>query len=159
MSDHDWLVVTAATCPEPELEETDALPALALPDAAVAVVEPGEVLAGVVAVLAAVVARAGSFPVASCTKIPPEVTRNVVAATAATRRRICETRRLRCSATRLVPASRDAGRRAEGYGNALIEASGGVIVYLLVVIRRNAARTEELLRLIAMPCDADKEVV
>jgi hypothetical protein len=148
--------------PEPELEASDPAPELLLPDDAVTVADPEAVLAAVVvAVLAVEVASAGSFPVANCTKIPPEVARNIVVAMAATRRRICETRRLRAcswSDTRPAAAGLDAGRRAERNGNALVEASGGVIVYLLVIVRRTAT-TQESRRLIAMPCDADKEVV
>jgi hypothetical protein len=109
MPDHDWLVVTAVALPE--LEEPDVVPELVVPDDAVFVAEPAEVLAApvvaavvvTVAVLAAAAASAGSLPLASCTKIAPEVARNVVAAIATTRRRICETRRLRArrrSATR-----------------------------------------------------------
>ena len=76
---------------ELELDEPDVLPELELdePD-----VVPDDVLAVVAAaVLAAAATRAGSLPDASCTKIPPVVARNVAAAIAATRRRICETRR------------------------------------------------------------------
>jgi len=105
--DHDWVVVTAVALPEleVELDEPDVVPELVAPDDAVFVAEPELLAAGVVtaAGLAAAPARAGSLPVASCTKIPPEVARNVVAAIAATRHRICETRRLRAlsrSATR-----------------------------------------------------------
>jgi hypothetical protein len=103
---------------ELELEEPDVVPELVLPDDAAVAVEPEDVLAAVVvtaAALAAALARAGSLPVASCTKIPPEVARNVVVAIAATRRRICETRCLRArrrSATRPVAAGRGAGRAA-----------------------------------------------
>jgi hypothetical protein len=146
---HDWLVVTAVALPEPEpeleLDEPDVVPELVLPDDAVFVVEPDGVLAAVVtvAVLAAVLARTGSLPVASCTKIPPEVARNVVAAIAATRRRICATRCLRAcsrSATRPVAAgrvsARAAWRRGAGDGSACVEAPTGVIVYLLLRFRR-----------------------
>jgi hypothetical protein len=121
--------------PEPELEDPAPAPELLLPDDAVTIADPEAVLAAVVvAVLAVDVASAGSFPVTSCTKIPPEVARNIAVAMAATRRRICETRRLRArswSDTTRAAAGRDAGRRTERNGNALVEASGGVIVYLV----------------------------
>jgi hypothetical protein len=152
--------------PELELDEPDVIPELVPPDDAV-VVEPEEVLAAVVAaaVLAAAAARAGSLPVASCTKIPPEVAKNVVAAIAATRRRICETRRFRArrrSATRPEAAGRVSGRaggrRAAGNGSAWVEASGGVIVYLVVMFERNVMTTASL-RLIATLCDAHKRSI
>jgi hypothetical protein len=102
-------VVTAVAVPEPELDEPDVAPdddavapMLALDVGAVAFA--ADVAA---AVFAAALARAGSLPVASWTKIPPEVARNVAAATAATRRRIIATLRLRTrsrSATKPVAA-------------------------------------------------------
>jgi len=85
--------------------------------------------------LAAALARAGSLPVTSCSRIPPELASNSDAAIATTRVRICLIRRLRVrsrSATdRLVlglAATGGAALRAPGTGRAMAESLGGVIV-------------------------------
>jgi hypothetical protein len=150
--------------PEPELVEPDTVPELLLPDDAVTVAEPDDVLAAgvaAVAVLAAEVASAGSLPVASCTKIPPVTARKIAVDRATTRRRICEIRSSRArsrSDTTRVAVGPATGRRAERSGTALVEASGGAIVYLF---GRDQEKCEDKgsLRLVAMPCEADKEVV
>jgi hypothetical protein len=107
---HEELVVTAVAVPEfeepadaPEVEEFDVEP------------EPDDVLVveAVFAAAAAAFARAGSFPVTSWTKIPPELARNNAVANATTRPRIALIRCLRArsrSATRPV-APDPAGER------------------------------------------------
>ena len=84
---------------------------------------------------AAAFARAGSLPVTSCTKIPPELARNNAVANATTRLRIALIRCLRArsrSATRpFAPdpaAERSITRPATGAGRASLEGSTGVIV-------------------------------
>ncbi len=85
--------------------------------------------------LAAALAKAGSLPVTSCSRIPPELARNNDAAIATTRVRICLIRRLRArsrSATdRLVadrPVTRGGGLPATGTGRASAESLGGVMI-------------------------------
>ncbi len=84
---------------------------------------------------AAAFARAGSLPVTSCTKIPPELARNNAVANATTRLRIALIRCLRArsrSATRpLAPdpaAQRGIARRATGAGRASLKGSTAAIV-------------------------------
>jgi hypothetical protein len=105
---HEELVVTAVAVPEfeepadaPEVEEFDVEP------------EPDDVLVVEAVFAAAAFARAGSFPVTSWTKIPPELARNNAVANATTRPRIALIRCLRArsrSATRPV-APDPAGER------------------------------------------------
>jgi hypothetical protein len=135
---HDALVVTAvgvAEVDEPEeLEEApeeELAVAVELTVTAVLALRADltfrerDAVATVVVFAAAFVVSAGSWPVASCTKIPPVVARNVAAASATTRVRITLTRCLRArrrSATRpLAPdraAVRCTDRRAAGEGRA-----------------------------------------
>jgi hypothetical protein len=103
--------------------------------------EPDEMLVEEVALAfrAPAATRAGSWPVASWTRITVVVARKIAAAIAATRRRISETLRLRArrrsSAGRrgsVVTPARGACRRGAGNGSAWEEASIGVIVFLSV---------------------------
>jgi hypothetical protein len=102
--------------PEPELEEPDDLPEPELeePDEPDDLLEPDEVLLLVeVDFAAADFASAGSLPVASCTRIPPELARNNATAKATTRPRIILIRRLRSrsrSATSRFAPDPPAGR-------------------------------------------------
>ena len=118
--------MTAVVVPEPE--DPDDVPDVDEPD----VDEPGPELddwpaveATFAAFAAAAFARAGSLPVTSCTKIPPELARNNAVANATTRLRIALIRCLRArsrSATRpFAPdpaAERGIARRATGTGRA-----------------------------------------
>jgi hypothetical protein len=90
--------------------------------------------------LAAAFARAGSLPVTSWSRIPPELARNKDVAIATTRVRICLIRRLRArsrSATdRLVadlPVTRGGGLRAAGTGRASAESFGGVMISSVLI--------------------------
>jgi hypothetical protein len=85
--------------------------------------------------LAAALARAGSLPVTSCRRIPPELARNSDVAIATTRVRICLIRRLRArsrSATDRLEAgltvTRAGGVRATGTGRASAESLRGVMI-------------------------------
>jgi hypothetical protein len=104
---HDELVVTAVVVPE--LEEPDDVLEVEEPDAEALEGEPEpDDLPAVVATFAvAALARAGSLPVTSCTKIPPELARNIAVATATTRVRITLIRRPRArsrsATTRFAP--------------------------------------------------------
>jgi hypothetical protein len=127
---HEELVVTAVAVPEleepddaPDVEELDVEP------------EPDDLLVAEAVFAAAAFARAGSLPVTSCTKIPPEVARNIAVANATTRQRIALIRRLRArsrSATRpSAPdpaAERGIALPVVGAGRASREKSTGVIV-------------------------------
>jgi hypothetical protein len=156
---HEEPVVTAVVVPE--LEEPDELPEAEESDAEALEVEPelDDLLAvdATFAVLAAAAfARAGSLPVTSCTKIPPELARNIAVATATTRVRITLIRRLRArsrSATtrfaRDPPAERGADGRATGTGRARLGKSRGVII-TSIPIGRNAMHTDSPL-LLATP--------
>jgi hypothetical protein len=114
---HEDLVVTAVVVTE--LEEPDELPEAEEPDAEALDGEPEP--DDLPAVEAAAFARAGSLPVTSCTKIPPELARNIAVATATTRVRITLIRRLRArsrsATTRFAPdpaVERGPGRSAAG---------------------------------------------
>jgi hypothetical protein len=129
---HEELVVTAVAVPEleepddaPDVEELDVEP------------EPDDLLVAeaVFAAAAAAFARAGSLPVTSCTKIPPEVARNIAVANATTRQRIalirCLRARSRSATTPSAPdpaAERGIARPVTGAGRASLEESAGVIV-------------------------------
>jgi hypothetical protein len=118
----------------PELEEPDDVPEVEEP----AVEELGDLPAvdATFAVLAAAAfASAGSLPVTSCTKILPELARNIAVAIATTRVRIALIRRLRArsrSATRpFAPDSaveRGVGRSAAGSDTASGGGAGELIV-------------------------------
>jgi hypothetical protein len=118
----------------PELEEPDDAPDVEELDVEP---EPDDLLVAeaVFAAAAAAFARAGSLPVTSCTKIPPEVARNIAVANATTRQRIALIRCLRArsrSTTRpSAPdpaAERGIARPVAGAGRASLEKSAGVIV-------------------------------
>jgi hypothetical protein len=116
----------------PELEEPDDAPDV---EELEAEPEPDDLLVAEAVFAAAAFARAGSLPVTSCTKIPPEVARNIAVANATTRQRIALIRRLRArsrSATRpSAPdpaAERGIARPVAGAGRASLEKSAGVIV-------------------------------
>jgi hypothetical protein len=103
--------------------------------------EPDEVPVEEVAAAFRVAAatRAGSWPVASWTRITAVVARKIAAAIAATRPRISETLRLRArrrsSASRrgsVVTPDRGTRRRAAGEGSPWVEPSIGVIVSVVV---------------------------
>jgi hypothetical protein len=131
---HEELVVTAVAVPEleepddaPDVEELDVEP------------EPDDLLVAeavfAAAAAAAAFARAGSLPVTSCTKIPPEVARNIAVANATTRQRIalirCLRARSRSATTPSAPdpaAERGITRPVTGAGRASLEESAGVIV-------------------------------
>jgi hypothetical protein len=127
---HEELVVTAVAVPEleepddaPDVEELDVEP------------EPDDLLVAEAVFAAAAFARAGSLPVTSCTKIPPEVARNVAVANATTRQRIalirCLRARSRSATTPFAPdpaAERGITRPVTGAGRASLEESAGVIV-------------------------------
>jgi hypothetical protein len=115
--------------PEPApLDDVVAEPELALLDDVAVVPALDRVLAvdaTAAAFAAALFVSAGSLPETSCTRIPPDVARNVAVAIATTRRRITHIRRLRAlrrSATRPLASDRAAeragGRRPPGNGNA-----------------------------------------
>jgi hypothetical protein len=135
---HEELVVTAVAVPE--LEEPDDAPEVEAPGVEELDVEPElddlpAVEATFAAFAAAAFARAGSLPVTSCTKIPPELARNIAVANATTRLRIALIRCLRArsrSATRpSAPdpaAERGIARPVTGAGRASLEGSTGVIV-------------------------------
>jgi hypothetical protein len=116
---HEDLVVTAVVVPE--LEEPDELPEAEEPDAEALDDEPEpDDLPAVEATFAAF-ARAGSLPDTSCTKIPPELARNIAVAIATTRVRITLIRRLRArsrsATTPFAPdpaVERGPGRSAAG---------------------------------------------
>ena len=126
---HEELVVTAVAVPEledpddaPDVEEFDVEP------------EPDDLLVAEAIFAAAAFARAGSLPVTSCTKIPPEVARNIAVANATTRQRIALIRCLRArsrSATR--PSAPDPGaerriaRPVTGAGRASLEGTGVIV--------------------------------
>ena len=119
---HEELVVTAVVLPE--LEEPDELPEVEEPDAEEPDFEPEpDDLPAVEATFAAAAfARAGSLPVTSCAKIPPELARNVAVTIATTRVRITLIRRFRVrsrSATeRFAPdLPADARWRSTGHRN------------------------------------------
>jgi hypothetical protein len=135
---HEELVVTAVVVPE--FEELDDVPDVEEPD--VEALEDDPELdelpvadATFAAFAAAAFASAGSLPVTSCAKIPPELARNNAVANARTRLRIALIRRLRArsrSATRpFAPdaaAERGIARPATGAGRASLEGSTAVIV-------------------------------
>jgi len=135
---HEELVVTAVVLPE--LEEPDELPEVEEPDAEEPDFEPEPddlpaVEATFVAFAAAAFARAGSLPVTSWTKIPPELARNNAVATATTRVRITLIRRFRArsrsATTRFAPdppAELGPGRSAAGGNRARLGESSEVIV-------------------------------
>jgi hypothetical protein len=98
--------------------------------------EPDDLLVAeaVFAAAAAAFARAGSLPVTSCTRIPPEVARKIAVANATTRQRIALIRCLRArsrSATRpSVPdpaAERRTARPVTGAGRASLEGTGVIV--------------------------------
>jgi hypothetical protein len=177
-ADHDALVVTALAVPELEfaLDDPDVEPELEAVLAFVVAVVAAAFAACAFAVAAAVLAAfasalaaftvaastsAGSFPVTSCTKIPPEVARNMAVAIAITRRRMTETLRLRAlsrSATRVLTWGRaplGAGARpAPGTGSARIEGSWGVIGTSLAAWKN--ATTKAWLRFVAKLLAAPK---
>jgi hypothetical protein len=129
---HEELVVTAVAVPEleepddaPDVEELEVEP------------EPDDLLVAeaVFAAAAAAFARAGSLPVTSCTKIPPEVARNIAVANATTRQRIalirCLRARSRSATTPSAPdpaAERGIARPVIGAGRPSLAKSTGVIV-------------------------------
>jgi hypothetical protein len=125
---HDELVVTGVAVPE--LEEPDELLEAEEPDVEALEDDPEPddlpVLdATFAAFAAAAFARAGSLPVTSCTRIPPELARNNAVANATTRLRIARIRclraRSRCATTPPAPdpaAERRLARRAAGTGRA-----------------------------------------
>jgi hypothetical protein len=141
---HEELVVTAVVVPEPE--DPDDVPEVEEPEVEALDEDPGVdvepelddlavVDATFAALAAAAFARAGSLPVTSCTKIPPELARNNAVANATTRLRIALIRCLRArsrSATRpFAPdpaAERGIARPATGTGRASLEGSTAVIV-------------------------------
>jgi hypothetical protein len=92
---HEELVVTAVVVPE--LEEPDEVLEVEEPDAEAVdgEPEPDDLLVIEAVFAAAAFARAGSLPVTSCAKIPPELARNIAVAIATTRVRITLIRRLR----------------------------------------------------------------
>jgi len=128
---HEELVVTAVAVPEleepddaPDVEELDVEP------------EPDDLLVAeaVFAAAAAAFARAGSLPVTSCTKIPPEMARNVAVANATTRQRIalirCLRARSRSATTPSAPdpaAERRIARPVTGAGRASLEGTGVIV--------------------------------
>ena len=130
--------MTAVVVPEPE--ELDDPPEVEGLDEPELEVEPElddllVVEATFAAFAAAAFARAGSLPVTSCTKIPPELARNNAVANATTRLRIALIRCLRArsrSATRpFAPdpaAERGKARPVTGAGRASLEGSAAVIV-------------------------------
>jgi hypothetical protein len=133
---HEELVVTAVAAPAfdepddvPELDEPDDVPEVEAPEGEEPGVEPElddwPAVEATFVAFTADFARAGSFPVTSCAKIPPELARNNAVAVAATRVRMSLIRRLRSrrrSATRrLAPdpaAERGAGEGGTGTGEA-----------------------------------------
>jgi hypothetical protein len=135
---HEELVVTAVVVPE--FEELDDVPDVEEPDVEALEDDPelGDLPvadATFAAFAAAAFARAGSLPVTSCAKIPPELARNNAVANATTRLRIALIRCLRArsrSATRsFAPdpaAERGTARPATGTGRALLEGSTAAIV-------------------------------
>jgi len=92
---HEELVVRRAVIPA--LEEFDDVLEVEEPDAGAldGEAEPDDLPLVVALFAAAVLARAGSLPVTSCARIPPELARNIAVAVAATRVRINLIRRLR----------------------------------------------------------------
>lgn len=90
---HEELVVTAVVVPE--LEDPDELPEAEEPEPPEGELEPDGLLVVEAAFAAAAFARAGSLPVTSWTRIPPELARNIVVATTATRVLITLIRRRR----------------------------------------------------------------
>jgi hypothetical protein len=130
---HEELVVTAVVVPE--FEEPDDAPEVEEPDMDELGVEPelDDLPAVEDTFAAAAFASAGSLPVTSCTKIPPELATNIAVAIATTRVRITLIRRLRAwirSATRPLATAVGSGacRRATGSGRAWLEAFSGVII-------------------------------
>jgi len=126
---HEELVVTAVVVPE--FEELDDVPDVEEPDAEELEDDPElddvppVVAATFAAFAAAAFASAGSLPVTSCSRIPPELARNNAVASARTRLRIALIRCLRArsrSATRpFAPgpaAERGIARPATGAGRA-----------------------------------------
>jgi hypothetical protein len=151
---HEELVVTAVVVPE--LEEPDDVPEVEAPGVEELDVEPElDDLPAVEATFAAF-ARAGSLPVTSWTRIPPELARNVAVATATTRVRITLIRRLRArsrsATTRFAPdppAERGPGRSAPAGNTARFGESRGVII-TSISMGRNAMHTDSPL-LLATP--------
>jgi hypothetical protein len=150
---HEELVVTAVVLPE--LEELDELPEVEEPDAEEPDFEPEpDDLPAAEATFAAF-ARAGSLPVTSCAKIPPELARNNAVATATTRVRITLIRRRRArsrsATTRFAPdppAERGPGRSAAG-GN--MERFGGSNEVIITSISGQSAMNTDSPSLLATP--------
>jgi hypothetical protein len=132
---HEELVVTAVVVPE--LEEPDEVLEDEGSDAEAleSEPEPDDLVVVETAFAAAAFASAGSLPVASCARIPPELARKIAVAVATTRVRITLIRRLRArsrSATTLIapdPAVESGpGRPATGGNSSRFGGSKGCII-------------------------------